>query len=395
VQGKLVKTAYEKEHHKAVQNYMDYLAVARSKFEAALEALKARNLTPEIRMAAVGMAHKISGNALMYGYQDLGDRARELENFLSSDQNQNMAMGQSLCLKILQKIDEIQAQVSMPEKAEFEAESFQHDPTPDRWKTVSIKTGGLGSNGQKPSVLLVHSDPAMLETFQTLMSADYEVIAIGSAHQAMAIAVNNNPDLVITEQSLKDMTGIDMTRFIRNVEGLSQTPVIMIMSSDDPDEIVAAVQAGVTDCFEKNREIEPILNHAKELLKKSQHHVLIVDDDKAVRDLLKSRFEAYGIRVDTANDGIEGLEYLRNQKPDLIVLDRMMPRLEGGAVLYQIQQEISLKSIPVMLVTAMTNKDDAITWLERGATDYITKPFNPDEIVLRAIRHLRVEKNAA
>jgi len=73
----------------------------------------------------------------------------------------------------------------------------------------------------------------------------------------------------------------------------------------------------------------------------------------------------------------------------------MMPRLEGGAVLYQIQQEISLKSIPVMLVTAMTNKDDAITWLERGATDYITKPFNPDEIVLRAIRHLRVEKYAA
>ena len=166
-------------------------------------------------------------------------------------------------------------------------------------------------------------------------------------------------------------------------------------SPDQQAELINAVKAGVTDCFASDPDLLPVMNHARELLQKTQNKVLIVDDDKAVRDLLKNRFEAYGIRVDTASDGIESLEYLREKRPDLIILDRMMPRLEGGAVLYQIQQEVNLKSIPVMLVTAMTNRDDVITWLERGATDYITKPFNPEEVVLRAIRHLRTLKNAA
>lgn len=393
--GSKLKQEYTKEQQRAVQNYMDYLAEARPKFEAALLALKARNLPSHVRMSAKGMAHKIAGNALMYGFPDLGDIASELEAYLMSNIENNMTQGQSLCVKIIQKMDDIKEQVNMPAPAEFESKSFQHDPTPDRWKTGSIETEGYGLTRQMPSVLIVHSEEEMRETFLSAMSDRYEITLAESAHQAMAVAVNSNPDLIITEQGLGDMSGTDMTRFFRNVEGLAQTPVIMIMSTNQPDDIVKAVQAGVTDCFEKTRDISAILNHVSDVLQKAQHHVLIVDDDRAVRDLLKSRFESYGLRVNTASDGIEGLEFLRDQQPDLIILDRMMPRLEGGAVLYQIQQEVNLKSIPVMLVTAMTNKDDVITWLERGATDYITKPFNPDEVVLRAMRHLRIQKNAA
>jgi len=390
-----VKKEYENEHRRAVQNYMDYLAEARPKFKAALSALENRVMPADVRMAAKGMAHKIAGNALMYGFPELGDHASDLENFLVSDIENNQTLGQSLCLKVIQKIDDIREQVNMPEPAIFESETFQHDPTPDRWKTGSIETEGYGVNRQMPSVLIVHRNAEIRSSFLTSLAAHHNVILAESAHQAMAVTVNNSPDIIITEQILGDMSGTDMTRFVRNVESLANTPIIMIMNSDKPEDIVAAVQAGVTDCFELNSDIGPIVSHIRNLLQKTQNHVLIIDDDRAVRDLLKSRFEANGLRVDTASDGIEGLEFLRGQIPDLIILDRMMPRLEGGAVLYQIQQEVNLKSIPVMLVTAMTNKDDVITWLERGATDYITKPFNPDEVVLRAMRHLRVQKNAA
>ncbi len=393
--GKLVNRQYEKEHRRAVQNYMDYLAEARPKFEAAFEALKKRDLPSYVRMSAKGMSHKIAGNALMYGFPELGDMASDLEDYLMSDVERNMTLGQSLCVKIIRKIDEIRDQVNRPAATEFESKNFQQDPTPDRWKTGSIETEGYGLTRQMPSVLIVHSNPIMRDLFEQALKLNHKVELVENAHEAMALAVNNKPDMIVTEQILGDMSGTDMTRFIRNVDGLAHIPVVMIMSTEKPEDIIAAVQAGVTDCFEGGQNIAPVLTHIQDLLQKTQNHVLIVDDDRAVRDLLKSRFEAYGLRVDTASDGIEGLEFLRNQKPDLIILDRMMPRLEGGAVLYQIQQEVNLKSIPVMLVTAMTHRDDVITWLERGATDYITKPFNPDEVVLRAMRHLRIKKNAA
>ena len=390
-----LKQDYENEHRRAVQNYMDYLAQARPKFSAALTALKVGHLPDHVRMSAKGMAHKIAGNALMYGFPELGDHAHELEQFLISNGDLRLTHGQALCLKMIEKIDNIRGEVNMPAPAEFESENFQHDPTPDRWKTGSIETEGYGLNRHLPSVLLIHSNVLIHDVFKAAMESEFKILTASSAHQAMAMSVNLKPDIIISEQILPDMSGIDMTRFIRSVETLAPVPVIMIMNTNEASDIVTAVKAGVTDCFASDPDLLPVMNHARELLQKTQNKVLIVDDDKAVRDLLKNRFEAYGIRVDTASDGIEGLEYLREKRPDLIILDRMMPRLEGGAVLYQIQQEVNLKSIPVMLVTAMTNRDDVITWLERGATDYITKPFNPEEVVLRAIRHLRTLKNAA
>ncbi len=383
------------DHRKAVLNYMDYLAGAHARFSEALDSLTAGDLSEDLREVTRVAAHKIAGNALMYGYGVLGELARDAEKYLTSNTSDNHVHGQAVLLKLINSIDDIRSQATTPDEPEFESDTFQRDPTHDRWKDSSIKTEGYGLTSHRPSVLLVHSDSWIRELMTNMLEPDVEVTGCDFAHEAMASAVNQAPDLILMQQDLSDMSGIDMTRFIRNVEGLAHTPIVMIMSSDEPEDIVSAVQAGVTDCFENALEVLPIISHVKDLLKKAQYQVFIVDDDAAVRDLLEQRFENYGMRVDTAKDGIEAIEYLRSNKPDLIILDRMMPRLEGGAVLYQIQQEVNLKSIPVMLVTAMTSRDDVITWLKRGATDYITKPFNPDEVVLRALRHLRIDKDAA
>ena len=374
---------------------MDYLAGAHAKFEDAFKSLEHGEHLPELIDAAKVTAHKLAGNALMYGFAELGDKARELELFLQKNPRFDPALGQSLLLKLITDIDTIRSQPLAAGQTEFESVNFRPEQTPDRWDTDTIKTEGPGVPSRRSSVLLIHKDPWMIQMIQNMLAPEHEVIGCRHAHQAMAIAINKAPDLVILEQNLEDMAGIDVARFMRAVDQLRAKPIIMIMDGEDPHDIVKAVEAGVTDCFENAFEILPLIAHVKEILRKQQFHVLIVDDDRAVSDLLAHRFKTYGARADKVYDGIEALEYLQTQKPDLIILDRMMPRLEGGAVLYQIQQEINLKSIPVMLVTAMTNRDDVITWLKRGAIDYITKPFNPDEVVLRALRHLRIEQNAA
>ncbi len=374
---------------------MDYLAGARAKFEDANNALKLGKQTPELMDDAKVAAHKLAGNALMYGFPELGDKAREFETFLNKNPNFDPGLCRSRLLKLITDIDKIRNQPLEADTHQFESDNFQPDQTPDRWETDSMKTEGYGLPSRQSSVLLIHKDPWMIQMITNMLAPEYRVTGCQQAHQAMAIAVNQPPDIVIMEQDLEDMTGVDVARFMRAVEQLQATPIVMIMSGQDPHDIVKAVDAGVSDCFENAFEILPLVAHVREILRKQQFHVLIVDDDRAVSDLLAHRFKTYGARADKVYDGIEALEYLRTQKPDLIILDRMMPRLEGGAVLYQIQQEINLKSIPVMLVTAMANRDDVITWLKRGAIDYITKPFNPDEVVLRALRHLRIEQNAA
>ena len=376
-------------------NYLDYLASAQSKFADAVQGLSTGEFPKETSDAARIAAHKIAGNAQMYGHERLGTLAKEAENFLKSVTIDNLDDGKNALLNLFNHIDDLRSQAKTPDEPEFESPSFYQDPTHGRWNDDSTKAEGYGLTNHKPSVLLVHGDSWIRDMMTNLLEPEVQVHSFLFAHEAMSFAVNNTPDLILVHQILPDMSGADVTRFIRNVEKLTDTPIVMIMNSDDPEDIVSAVQAGVTDCFDNAIQIPTIIQHIKELLKKSQFQIFIVDDDAAVRDLLKQRFENYGLRVATANDGIEALEYLRTNRPDLIILDRMMPRLEGGAVLYQIQQEVNLKSIPVMLVTAMTNREDVITWLKRGAIDYITKPFNPDEVVLRALRHLRIEKDAA
>ena len=69
-----------------------------------------------------------------------------------------------------------------------------------------------------------------------------------------------------------------------------------------------------------------------------------------------------------------------------------MPRLEGGTVLYEIQNKINLKSIPVLILTAMVNQGEAKSWFERGAADFIPKPFDPDEVVMRVKQHLETRQ---
>ena len=374
---------------------MDYLAGSLANLENAFQALKGGDLTPELLDSAKVTAHKLAGNAMMYGFPEMGDSARELENLLLKGPSFDTAQGQSLFIKLITRIEAIRSQSSQTDATQFESENFQPDRTPDRWDTGSIKTEDNGLPGRQSSVLLIHKDPWMIQLITNMLVPEHKVIGCQHAHEAMATAINHTPDIIIVEQDLEDMSGVDVTRFIRAVDQLKMVPVVMIMTGDNPADIVKAVEAGVTDCFESAFEVLPLIAHVREILQKQQFHILIVDDDKAVCDLLAHRFESYGARADRVYDGIEALEYLRTNKPDLIILDRMMPRLEGGAVLYQIQQEINLKSIPVMLVTAMANRDDVITWLKRGAIDYITKPFNPDEVVLRALRHLRIEQDAA
>jgi DNA-binding response OmpR family regulator len=114
--------------------------------------------------------------------------------------------------------------------------------------------------------------------------------------------------------------------------------------------------------------------------------ILIVDDETMVREVLARYLERAGFHVDTAADGQEALEIASRRRPDLVVLDLMLPRVDGFDVLRGIRQE---GDVPVVMLTARGEEVDRIVGLEVGADDYVAKPFSPREVVARIRAVLR------
>jgi DNA-binding response OmpR family regulator len=111
-----------------------------------------------------------------------------------------------------------------------------------------------------------------------------------------------------------------------------------------------------------------------------QFRILVVDDEERIVHFLASKLKASGYEVLTASDGANGLEQARAQEPDLIVLDLIMPKMNGLEMLKELR---SFSAVPVIILSAKGADADRIKGLQLGADDYLPKPFNPDELVAR------------
>lgn len=113
----------------------------------------------------------------------------------------------------------------------------------------------------------------------------------------------------------------------------------------------------------------------------AQYSVLIVDDDIKLVQLLKTYFDKEGFITYTANDGLVAMQEVRQRKPDIMILDLMLPGLDGWDVCRRIRRD---NDIPIIMLTARDEESDRLVGLEIGADDYVSKPFSPKEVVARA-----------
>jgi DNA-binding response OmpR family regulator len=114
--------------------------------------------------------------------------------------------------------------------------------------------------------------------------------------------------------------------------------------------------------------------------------VLVVDDDKEIRDGIEIYLKNEGMKVLKAQDGIEALECLNEHEVHLILMDIMMPRMDGISTTFRIREQ---KNIPIIFLSAKSEDTDKILGLQIGADDYVTKPFNPLELIARVKSQLR------
>ena len=127
----------------------------------------------------------------------------------------------------------------------------------------------------------------------------------------------------------------------------------------------------------------------------SGRNILIIEDESDVADLLTLNLRKAGFRISTAADGASGLQKARDDRPDFIVLDLMLPKMLGLEVCRILKSDTATRHIPILMLTAKAEEIDRIVGLEFGGDDYVTKPFSPREVVLRIKAILRRAEGGA
>ncbi len=131
-------------------------------------------------------------------------------------------------------------------------------------------------------------------------------------------------------------------------------------------------------CFTDNNTLERVLN--------MERKILVVDDEKPIVDILKFNLEKEGFEVLTADNGASALETALSQNPDLMLLDIMLPKMDGFDVCRKVREK---SNVPIIMITARDEEVDKVLGLELGADDYITKPFSVRELIARVKANMR------
>lgn len=120
--------------------------------------------------------------------------------------------------------------------------------------------------------------------------------------------------------------------------------------------------------------------------------VVIADDDNITRSIVEMKLKSRGYRVMAAADGDQALRLIEAERPDLVVLDAMMPGVDGFEVLRRLKGDPALAAMPVVMLTARKLEQDIVRALDTGASDYLVKPFIPEELASRVARLLPVAR---
>ncbi len=254
----------------------------------------------------------------------------------------------------------------------------------------------------KPTLFVVDDDPAMISLLRVVAhSLDLQLQAFESAEELLQTQLPSNCGCLVLDVDLPGMSGLELLEELSR-RGL-RLPTIVVSGLQDEKLDETSRKAGAAAFVRKPFRLHELCDalHAGLLGSKSQagdeeqtaETVLLVDDSPSIRQFLSSYLETRGYAVRTAANGTQALEAVASQSPDVILLDVMMPDIDGLTVCRKLKADAQLRSIPVIMVTAQADEEDMVRGLDAGADDYITKPVNLKVLGARLRSALRAKKS--
>ena len=217
----------------------------------------------------------------------------------------------------------------------------------------------------------------------TPLNAEIDSAPDGEAGLEKALATHY--DLIITDVKMPKMTGIDLCHALQAVPKTRNIPVIIISNFDSTTDIESGFEAGAAAYISK-RDVQSLLvKTVNELLWKSeqlsQRTILIVENSKSIQRFVELGLTATGFRVLQAEDGQEALDMLAKQKPDLILSDIQMPRVDGFELCKRVKSSPRYSSIPFVVMSSSDDRIHMSRMLQYGAASYVVKPFALTQLI--------------
>ncbi|MBF0289255.1 MAG: response regulator [SAR324 cluster bacterium] len=255
----------------------------------------------------------------------------------------------------------------------------------------------------KLKILVADDSLSYRMTIQELLEENnYDVTVAQDGREALDQIIENNPDLVILDVIMPAMDGIEVCNHIRNNQRTSSIPIIMLTAKDESEDKVLGLDSGADEYLTKPFHEEELLAKLQTLLRlrsmqgrqpfSSKSVVLVADDSLTVRMELQELLDADGYKPIVVEDGQQALDAVNRNLPDLVILDVIMPKMDGIDVCKKIKSNPATRQIPVIIITSKTDIDDKIRGLNAGADDYLFKPYNTKEFKAKINALFRMKK---
>lgn len=272
-------------------------------------------------------------------------------------------------------------------------------------------------------ILIIEDEDVLLEILRGKLEYEGYTVSVAKDGEAgLSKIKEEKPDLILLDMVMPKMDGFGVLSAKAKDDEIKNIPIIIISNSGEPSELEKGIKMGANDYlikaefdpqeviekmrkylsaekfFIKSKSVE-IYNQKIEDEKKQEKptgafglgKILVIEDEKFLRELIVQKLSKDGFNVEFAVDGIEGIKKAEEYKPDLIFLDLVLPGLHGFDVLSQLKNNQNTSYIKVVILSNLGQREDVEKGMSLGAVDYMVKAhFTPDEIVEKAMKLLRV-----
>ncbi len=237
------------------------------------------------------------------------------------------------------------------------------------------------SDDKDYTVLVIDDDDSAQDMMKRFLEKQgYSVIQAKSGEMGLKLATEHMPDLITLDVMMPEMDGWEVLNTLQSNERSKKIPVIMLSMANEPD---IGYSLGATDYLTKPvdwNELSNILS--KHQIESDSQTVLIVEDDETTRQMLRKSLETNDFKVRTAHNGKDGLEKVKQFKPGLILLDLMMPEMDGFEFAERLREKKEWLDIPVVVITAKDLSKDDLTRLKGNVETIMQKgSYSKDELL--------------
>jgi signal transduction histidine kinase/DNA-binding response OmpR family regulator len=221
-----------------------------------------------------------------------------------------------------------------------------------------------------------------------LVAAGYKVWLAHDGDQALGIAREKKPDLVTVDLRMPNVDGLALVEILKHDPDTRKMPILVLSISDERDRAAAV---GADAFLHKPVDGEPLLECVARLLAergKSRQKILLVDDDPGIRMICRDVLEGQGYVVREAPEGDKAIIEARRFRPDLVLVDVMMPGMDGFTLAQKLRSDRETSLTPIIFLSARGQTADKVRAFKLGAEDYLVKPFDSAELVARVEKAL-------